>query len=309
MYEKILVPLDGSELAEVALPYAEELGWRILSQITLLRVSESVESQRLHEHEIYLQRESSQVKQNIAQHLEKEDQARNIEVNYVITEGYPAEEIVEYAEKSHIDTIIMATHGRTGIMRWALGSVADKVIRAANQPVILIRAGESPYGIKGMRQKDMLNEILVPLDGSKESETIIPYIEELALKVNAGVTLLQVIEKTHRAYAGRGMAVPLTYDRNEIQAMKKVAREYLEELSNQLVAAGISTKSEVRGGPDASREIIRAADELHADLVALTTHRRTGAGKGAFWNVADMVLRSGNNPIMLVRGPWPGNKE
>ncbi|MCD6568273.1 MAG: universal stress protein [Dehalococcoidia bacterium] len=307
MYEKILVPLDGSELAEVALPHAEELGWRISSEVTLLQVSETGESQRFHEHEVYLQREADLVKRNIVHHLGK-DQEENIRVKSVVMEGYPAEEIVDYAEKSDIDMIIMATHGRTGVRRWALGSVADKVVRAASQPVVLIRTGGIHHGMTGMREKDMLNTILVPLDGSKESETILPYIEDLARRVEAEVILLQVVEMAHHVYAARGTVAPLPYDRNEMEALKEHAMEYLEGVSAPLRARGVTVKSVVRVGTDA-REVIRAADELHADLVALTTHRRTGAGKGAFWSVADMVLRSGNAPIMLVRGPWPGSKQ
>jgi len=307
MYEKILVPLDGSELAEVALPYAEEMGWRISSEVTLLQVSETGESQRFHEHEIYLQREASIVKRNIAHHLGKE-QEENIGVKSVVTEGYPAEEIVDYAEKSDIDMVIMATHGRTGVRRWALGSVADKVVRAASQPVVLIRTGEIHHGMTGIREKDMLNAILVPLDGSKESEAILPYIEELARRVEAEVILLQVVEMTHHVYAARGTVAPLPYNKNEMEALTKHAKEYLEGVSDLLRARGVAVKSEVRVGIDA-REIIRAAGELHADLVALTTHRRTGAGQGAFWSVADMILRSGNAPIMLVRGPWPGSEQ
>ena len=238
MYEKILVPLDGSELAEVALPHAEELGWRISSEVTLLQVSETGESQRFHEHEVYLQREADLVKRNIVHHLGK-DQEENIRVKSVVMEGYPAEEIVDYAEKSDIDMIIMATHGRTGVRRWALGSVADKVVRAASQPVVLIRTGGIHHGMTGMREKDMLNTILVPLDGSKESETILPYIEDLARRVEAEVILLQVVEMAHHVYAARGTVAPLPYDRNEMEALKEHAMEYLEGVSAPLRARGV----------------------------------------------------------------------
>jgi len=138
MYEKILIPLDGSELAEIALPYAEEMGVRLGSEITLLSVSDSAEAPEYHKHQVYLDGVADSTKRGAKRYLEMPEEA--IKVEKAIVVGEPAEEIVDYAEKEGIDLIIMATHGRSGISRWTLGSVAEKVVRAGTTPVLLVRA-------------------------------------------------------------------------------------------------------------------------------------------------------------------------
>ena len=138
MYEKILVPLDGSELAELALPYAEELSVKLGSEIILLSVSESDEVRDYHEHEVYLEQAVEATKHGAKRYLKMPEGI--IKVRSAISAGHAAEEIVDYADKHDISLIIMATHGRSGINRWALGSIAEKVVRAGNTPVLLVRA-------------------------------------------------------------------------------------------------------------------------------------------------------------------------
>jgi len=138
MYEKILVPLDGSELAEIALPYAEEMAVRLGSEITLFSVSETAEAPEYHKHQVYLDGVADSTKRGAKRYLEMPKGV--IKVEQAIAVGQPAEEIVDYAEKQGISLIIMATHGRSGIGRWTLGSVAEKVVRAGTTPVLLVRA-------------------------------------------------------------------------------------------------------------------------------------------------------------------------
>ena len=138
MYERILVPLDGSQLAEVALPYAEELAGRLGSEVTLVYVRESTEDLDHHMHQFYLERMVESTKLAAASYAKKPDKA--VQVKSVVLVGNPAERIVEYADKEDTGLIALATHGRCGITRWALGSVANKVVRATRRPVALIRA-------------------------------------------------------------------------------------------------------------------------------------------------------------------------
>lgn len=272
MYARILVPLDGSELAEISLPYAEELAVRLGSEITLLSVSESHESESYNELLTYALKMAEFTKNEVERNLAKLA-GKAIKVDSKILVGHPAEEIVDYVDKADIDLIVMATHGRSGIGRWALGSVADKVVRATKRPVALIRAkGARP----DVREKGILNKALVPLDGSKESEAVIPYIEELASKLKTEVVLLQVVVAS--------------------------VESYLEKVDSQLRGKGITVKSEVRFG-SVAEEIIKLADEIHADVVAMSTHGQSGVSRWVFGSVANRVLHEGNTPLLLVRTP------
>ena len=296
MYEKILVPLDGSELAEVALPYAEELAGRLGSEGILLYVSESAEGQYHRIPQFYMQEMAKATKRSAERYLVKPE-GKAIKVESATVVGNPAEEIVAYADKEDIGLIVMATHGRSGIKRLALGSVAEKIVRTAKQPVALIRAkGARP----DVREKGMLNKALVPLDGSKESEASIPYIEELASKLKAEVVLFQVLEPTHYIYAGGAGTAKIPYTEKEMAPLKASAGDYLKKVAGGLEGKGITTRSEVRVGT-AAEEIIKLADELYVDMVAMSTHGRSGLSRWTFGSVADKILHAGNTPLLLVR--------
>ena len=140
MYDKILVPLDGSELAETALPYAEELAGRLDSRITLVYVSEPAEEHYRYMHRLYMERVVEGTKQGAANCLGR-FQERAIKVGLAILVGHPAEEIVKFAERDDVDLVVMATHGRSGLSRWIYGSVADNILQGISSPILLIRTG------------------------------------------------------------------------------------------------------------------------------------------------------------------------
>jgi len=275
MYVKILVTLDGSELSEVALPYAEQLAVRLGSEILLLMITEPAEAQDYRHHQLYLQKIIKNMKSRTQKYRE-ETGSNEIRVNSLIRVGYPAEEIVSYADKGDMELIVMATHGRSGISRWALGSVADKVVRATRQPVALIRVGSAhPEAGEGI-----MNKALVPLDGSTESERVLTFISELALKLGTELTLLQVVAENSHAHAD--------------------AEVYLKKICSRLSDRGISTGYEIRTGA-AAEGIIDLADEMNADIVAMSTRGRSGVSRWTLGSVAEKVLLGGDTPLLLVR--------
>jgi len=298
MYEKILVPLDGSEIAEVALPYAEEMAGRLGSEITLISVSHSAEEQDQQMFQSYIQKTVESMRERAERYLEKPSE-RIIKVDSTILVGNPAEEIVDYADSGNIDLIVMATHGHSGIRRWALGSVADKVLRATGRPVVLVRAQNAhPY----MHKKDILSKMLVPLDGSKEGETVVPYIEELVSKLGGEIIFFQVLALAYHVHISGDAAVQVPYTEKEMEPLKMSAQSYLKKMGSKLRERGSTVKYEVRVGA-AGHEIIKLADEINADLVAMSTHGRSGIGLWVFGSVAERVVRSGNTPVLLVRLP------
>jgi len=275
MYERILVPLDGSRLAEMALPYAEEMAGRLGSKIILLSVAGSTEAREYHQHQIYVEKIMGEIRHNAERYLEKQTD-KEIKVDSATLVGHPAEEIVNYADKEAVELIVMVTHGLSGIRRWALGSVADKVVRAAKQPVTLIRANAP----RDVCEKGILDKLLVPLDGSSESEVVLPYVEELASRLKAEVTLLQVVPQPDRVYAD--------------------AEGYLGKVGDSLREKGITVQCEIKVGT-AADEIIKLADETETDVVMMAAHGSSGIGRWSLGSIAEKVLQGGNTPVMLVR--------
>ena len=139
MYKKILVSLDGSEASERALPEAKELARLTGAEVALIRVARArgiVPGTDPTDKQVEAVEAAANYLEQIKDNLEKEGLTATIHVHY----GHPAEEILNHADSRDVDLIVMSTHGRTGLDRWALGSVAEKVIRHAKQPIHLVRA-------------------------------------------------------------------------------------------------------------------------------------------------------------------------
>ena len=152
----------------------------------------------------------------------------------------------------------------------------------------------------------MYERILVPLDGSKIGEAVLPYIEELVAKltpkVKAEVTLLQVISSlTHFVIAGEA-SVQVPYNGKEIAQIKRRAKDYLDKAGKDLISLGAKVNIKVTTG-SAAEEIIREANETKADLVAMSTHGRHGLSRWAFGSVTDKVLQAGKLPVLVARAP------
>ncbi len=291
MYKKILVPLDGSDFSEVALPYAEELSERFGSELILLHVCPPELGIFSHKQDVYIEHMARVVKEQLR---------GEGKVETIFLVGEPNKEIISCAKREDISLIAMATHGQAGMKRWVLGSTADKVIRETSKPVLLIRAG-APLAMPG---KGMLNKVLVPLDGSKLGEAILPYIEELMSEATTEskpeVTLFQVIAATHYVAAGTEVVKTIPYTEAEIAQLKTKAEAYMEEAGSGLKSKKVTVKCEVAIG-NAAEEIINLADESNANLTAMSTHGRSGFNRLFLGSVADRVLHHGDTPLLLVK--------
>jgi len=157
----------------------------------------------------------------------------------------------------------------------------------------------------------MYERILIPLDGSKLGETALPCVEELVSKLSpelkVEITLLQVVSSlTHWVVAG-GASAPVPYTQEELEMIKQKAMDYLNKAGEGLRNKGATVEIKVSVG-DAADEIIKTADEINADLIAMSTHGRSGISRWAFGSVTDKVLRGGTVPIFTVRAPKKGEQ-
>lgn len=278
MFEKIIVPLDCSKLAEAALPYAEELGAKMSSQIVLLSVIGSGDHEKLANYYSYIEKIREATVHYAGKYIENGVDSA-CEVTTVRRNGDPAGKIIEYAHNIDFPLIVMASHGQTGLSRWAVGSVADKVVRAGKtQAVMLIRGNDSRADI---RDKRLLKKVLVPLDGSFQSESVIPYICNIALKLQMEVTLLRVVSRNGDS--------------------STEATDYLDGVCGKVEdMLDIAIDYRVIEGPVAET-IIDLADELTVDLVAMSTRGMNRSNPLSMGSVAQKVFLAGNTPLLLIR--------
>ncbi len=291
MYSRIMVPLDGSELAEVTLWYATRLAGRLHAFLTLVYVSSPDELTSPHMHECYLRDVAARVKTD-AEKIAAGTKGGDIAVNYKMLKGDPAEEIIDYADRAKADLIILSTQGKSGIKRWPLGNVANKVVSATGKQVLLIRA----KGLKPDVYKGRLVKVLVPVDGSRESESILKYVAYIAAELDLEVTLFHILVMKVTTYFSKEIL-------EKGQKEKRRASNYIKRLGRRLKDKGLNVKTVFRdvfqGGE--AEEIIRQAEKGKFSMVAMATHGRSGVGRWIFGSNAHKVLNEGSTPLLLVR--------
>jgi nucleotide-binding universal stress UspA family protein len=153
-----------------------------------------------------------------------------------------------------------------------------------------------------------LEKVLVPLDGSRPAETVLPYIENMASRLKAKTSLLSVVELLYHLYPYSDQAgyfsssgvIKVPYNEREMQPAKEVAEKYINTVNEKLVSEGIETNYILRIGSPAD-EIIKVEDEMRPDMVVMATHGHSGFGRFDHGSITDKVLHAGNAPLLLVR--------
>lgn len=297
---KILVTLDGSPVAEAVLPYVRVLAARLRIAIELISVidlTELARSAAAYE-SLFLDQLAEDETRRRREYLEKiAPRFANGQIDCRILKGNPESSIVEYAAQNPAAIIAMATHGRSGLNRWLLGSVAEKVLRSTSNPLLLIRS--TPTAVT--EQQVSIQSIMVPLDGSALAESVLPPVSGLAKKLDTEMVLFRTYNIPPGFYdAGGGFAIDL--DRLLAQTEADVLN-YLEEKKAALKKAGVSSVTIAsRQGYDAD-EIINYAGNRPDRLIAMCSHGRSGVRRWAVGSVAETVVRHCSSPVLVFRAP------
>jgi nucleotide-binding universal stress UspA family protein len=300
MYTRMLIPLDGSKLAENVLPYARAMARALDGPIELLSVVDSMDSART-SHAGHVRSVDAIVEAAVQESRRYlEGIARSFTgrpVTCVVEQGQPEEVIIERAAGDKETLISMATRGRSGIHRWLMGSVAEKVLRGASTPLLLVR-GDAEGKNTG---EATLKSIVVPLDGSKLAETVLLHAVELAKKLSLAIVLTRAYQIPLSAtYAG----AESPYIPNSDALMNLVRDEagtYLETKVNELHQNGVEKVSSILMVGSGADEIIDLARGTPDNLIAMCTHGRSGVKRWALGSVTEKVVRHSGDPVLVVR--------
>jgi nucleotide-binding universal stress UspA family protein len=310
MYRTVLVPLDGSPLAEQALPFARGLVRRTGGRLVLVRCAGAgpslvrdlavAQAEAVAEATVYLQGVAGLVPASPALGgWPAEPGAGAGETEIGVAYGAAAEGILAEAAWRRADAIVMTACGRSGVGRWHFGSVADAVVRRAEVPVLLVPAAGA--GAQNAWTSDHALRILVPLDGSPSAEEVLDALRALAGATRVRVLLLRVVEPR--------LPWPVVADARaepafDLTAEVVAARRYLETVADALrpTGAAVAVCATV-GYPEA--EIAAQAHKGHVDLVAMTTWGRSGPARAGLGSVAAAAVQLAGIPLLLVR---PGGR-
>ena len=263
---RILIPMDGSPLGESVLLALNPLIRSQRIESTLFHVAESKEGGQKAEVQLEM--------------LRKALETQGIAARVRMVPGRPAEEILRQAKTGDFDLVAMATHGRTGLDRVLLGSVAEEVVRSSPVPMLLCKKG----AIMGDWER-----IVVALDGSPGSEEILSDVVRLGKSLRATLYLTRVGLSLLRSDAYRGVHFDHQVDDSH---------SYLESIAVRLISQGVQAQAEAREGM-AAVEIAHLAQELEAGLICMTTEGRPELHPGLDRSVTADVIRSAPCPVFV----------
>jgi nucleotide-binding universal stress UspA family protein len=309
VFKHLIVPLDGSHLAEAALPTAAHLAELLGARVTLLHIIEHRAPQEVHgerhlsdadEACAYLEEVGKRAFPpglDVEQHVhtaDTSDEAGRSGVRDV------ARSIVGHQGELAPDLIVMCTHGRGGLRGWLFGSIAQQVIASGTTPVLLVQPDE-----KGDPPPPSCGQILIPLDGDPDHEEGLPAAVALAQVCHAVLHLLVVVP-TRQTLSGEQAAAARLMPGAASAMLDYTQQEadvYVRERAGRWQTASLTVTTEVRRG-DPAATIVETAKEGNADLIVLGTHGTTGMD--AFWAGSVTARVAGRSRVKLLLVPVRG---
>jgi nucleotide-binding universal stress UspA family protein len=299
MFRNILVPLDGSTLAECVLPHAISLSAALEAPTILLHVLERPRDTgslqpvdplkwvlKKHEAEGYLKRLAMRFKE------------AGLEAEYALREGPPAEVIINQANLAEVDLIVLSTHGSSGLSGWNVSSVVQKIILRANKSSLLVRAYQPPDEVV---EQIHYRCIFVGLDSSARAELVLPVAVRLAQYYKASLTLGTVVEKPDIV-----SRLPLSEeDALMVETItmrnQKASSHYLEQVSAQLSPTGIEVKTKLVTSTNTLSSLHSMVEEEKADLVMLVAHGRSADGRWPYGSVTTSFIAYGSTSLFIMQ--------
>ncbi len=296
----ILVPLDGSTLAECVLPHVIAIAPVTNARVTLLHVMQPLQngqgSGAVDPIEWHLQKQNSE--KYLDQIVNQLNQSGILGVERVILEGRPASAVVEFANNNNVDLIVLSTHGQSGLSGWNVSGVVQKILLRAYKSILLVRAYmPSSGGMTKIRYK----RLFIGLDGSPRSEFVLPYAISLAQYHKSQVILETVIEKPQAINRFPLSEEDTNVINKFVERNYQAATRYLKQLVTQFSLKDLKLKSHVSTGDSAIAVLHDMAEESNADLVMLVAHGYAGERRWPYGSVSTSFIAYGNSSLMIMQ--------
>jgi nucleotide-binding universal stress UspA family protein len=291
MFKRMLVPLDGSQVAEKVLPFVKQFADRLNLEVIFLHVCSNDQFTSRFMCQSYIE--------HVAELAGKRKKAQGI-----IIDGDPAKSVIRFADENFIDLLLLGTHGQSGFGRWMTGSTAHKIIMSAKMPVLLIPAAAS----SGIKIEMWPRKILIPLDGSPLAESVIPYVKMITRQIKSefDIELLKICEPPDLLGDYPEAIMPLTWQEHVIKATsasQKACSIYLSNVVENFNPGNAQIRYEVILGDknNVAGQIVKFAEKNSSDLIAMSTHGRSGISEWPFGHVTDRIVRMVSTPLFLIK--------
>jgi nucleotide-binding universal stress UspA family protein len=298
MFRKLLVPLDGSQLAANALPSALALAQASDGLVLLLRVPVyQKQSLPAKVTAVYNRLRPPEEKEWVRHRVERYLRSvrlvtlgREIAFETLVIDGDPAGVIVDTAEAQDVDLIVMSTHGRGGLVRWWLGSVTEKVLRATTRPILIVSSDKLP------------TRTLVTLDGSTAAEAALEPARYMADTLGTPLYLLRVLEPLEMAEDDPDISSQEAADlNNQVEAARQEeAVAYLAAIKERFADEEVVVETAVVAGPPAPT-ILEFVKKQQIDLIVMSSHGQSAEARWAYGSVTEKVIHAAERAVLVVR--------
>ena len=293
MFSNILLPLDGSHFGELALPLAAQVAKAADARLHIVRVHVATTTPahappQWDLDELVREKE----REHLAAALERA-QTSGVNASTELLEGPIVAALERYIEALGIDLVVMSTHGRSGLTRAVLGSVAERCVRLSHVPVLLLHPRAADDDVPN--RAESLKRILVALDGTPESETILAPVMEMAALNDARLTLVRVATAPFDIVATLGYEALQEY----LRRARQQAAAYLEGVADR-IGGRVPVSTLAVSADRAAAGIMNAQAEVGADLIAMATSGRSGWARIAIGSVAESVLHKSTTPVLML---------
>jgi nucleotide-binding universal stress UspA family protein len=302
MFDSILVPLDGSQLADCVLPHAAAIAHSFDSEITLLRMLEksrtgiSIQSFDLVNWQI------NRTKANL--YLEKTKayfQESNSRTRVVVQEGLVAEGITEYAQNQGIKLIVLSSHGRNGLNHLGVSSITQKIILSTHASLLLVRAHQYGTYADELSETPMYRHILVALDGSQRAEVVLPIITQLAHFHKSQIHLVQIVQTPEMARQMPPAREDIELSNRIIARNREEAGRYLEQVKSRSYLEGIAVQTHLITSDNTKVALHQLVEQEHIDLVAFSAHGYSGNLQWPYGSTVYNFIMYGKTSLLIVQ--------
>jgi nucleotide-binding universal stress UspA family protein len=304
MYDHILVPLDGSSLAECVLPHVVAVAKAFGARVTLLRVLEHAQAAgrvqsvdplgwhiRKAEADAFLEGVRARLYEN------------GLHTQAVLLEGQAAERIIEYARENGVDLIILSSHGRSGLSGWNVSSIVLKIILRAYLPIMIVRAYQPVVGdLTSLRYR----RLLVPLDCSRRAECVLPLATTLARYHESELLAVHVVARPQMPRWAPPTQEDVELASRLVERNRLEATRYLKELQSRL---DVSVRTSVLLSDHAAEALHDLVDQAKVDLVVLSAHGHSGGTKWPYGSLVVNFVGYGTTPLLIVQDLSPEEVE
>ncbi len=302
MFDPILVPLDGSQLAECVLPHSVAIASTFDAEITLLRMLEKNQAGASAPLFDMLNWQINKTK--AALYLEKTKgrlKESRIRARVAVLEGLVAEGITEYAQNQGMKLIILSSHGYSGMTQRGISSTAQKIILSAPTSVLIVRAHQHDIQADALSAIPVYQRILVPLDGSQRAENVLPIVTQLAHFHKSQVHLVQVVQTPEMARRMPPAREDIELSNRVVARNREEAGHYLEQMKARSSMDGIAVQTHLITSENAAVALHQLAEQEHIDMVTMSAHGYSGNQQWPYGSMVNNFILYGNVPLLIVQ--------